>query len=69
MFGAANGGLDREWLVDSLVIESLVVDRPALETFHALVDPSFRTTVMDQRRRGTNRTQFETVKQTSKCNE
>jgi hypothetical protein len=31
MFGAANGGLDREWLVYSLVIESLVVDRPALD--------------------------------------
>ena len=50
MFGAANGGLDREWLVDSLVIESLVVDRPALD-ISCVSDPSFRTKMMDQRQR------------------
>ena len=50
MFGAANGGLDREWLVDSLVIESLVVDRPALDIL-CVSDPSFRTNLMDQRQR------------------
>ncbi len=42
MFGAANGGLDREWLVDRLVIESLVVDRSALD-ISCVSDPSFRT--------------------------
>lgn len=49
MFGAANGGLDREWLVDSLVIESLVVDRPALD-ISCVSDQSFSIKVMDQRR-------------------
>ena len=50
MFGAANGGLDREWLVDSLVVEFLVVDRPALD-ISCVSDPSFRIKVMDQKER------------------
>ena len=50
MFGAANGDLNREWLVDSLVIESLVVDRPALD-ISRVSDPLFRTKVMNQRPR------------------
>ena len=50
MLGAANGGFDRKWLVDSLVVESLVVDRPALD-ISCVSDPSFRTKVTDQRQR------------------
>lgn len=37
MSGTANGGLHRERLAEGLMIKSLVVDRPVLETFHTLV--------------------------------
>ncbi len=35
--GTANGGLHREWLVEGLMIEFLIVDRPVLSTSHILV--------------------------------
>lgn len=41
MSGTANGGLDRKWLIENLVVEPLVVDRPVLDVSH-VSDSSLR---------------------------
>lgn len=35
--GTANGGLHRKWLVESLVVQVLVIDRSILDRFTVLV--------------------------------
>lgn len=50
MLGTTNGGLDRKWLIYSLVIEVVVVDRPALNISY-VSDSSFRPKMNNKRRK------------------